>query len=88
MSNEPICTKKHRYLEEYSELPQSQDNQSGDRHVCAGCAYEEGLKDGMAGKPPQTDLSHLPRSQAGTVRHRGDKEAYDKGYEEGRRRAT
>ena len=82
-----ICKKNHRYLPEYANLPDSQDNQSGDRHICAGCAYEEGLKDGMAGNPRNRDLSHRPESQAGTVRHKGAKEAYDEGYNEGFRRS-
>ena len=40
-----ICHKKHRYLSEYEALPYAQDNNNGDRHICAGCAYEEGLKE-------------------------------------------
>ena len=78
-----ICTKQHRYLEKYLGLPDSQDNQSGDRHICAGCAYVEGIRDGLNGCPAKMNLSHLPCSQAGTVRHKGAKEAYDMGYEEG-----
>ena len=42
-----VCQKNHRYLPEYTNLPTSQDDQSGDRHVCAGCAYEAGLDDGL-----------------------------------------
>jgi hypothetical protein len=83
-----ICKKKHRYLHEFSDLPESQDNQSGDRHICAGCAYEEGLKDGLNGNVKQNDLSHLPESQAGTVRHKGAIESYNEGYAEGRRKST
>ena len=83
-----ICNKKHRYLEEYTSLSDAQDNQYGDRHICAGCAYEEGLQDGLAGNVRKTDLSHLPFSQAGTVRHKDAKEAYDDGYAEGRRRSV
>ena len=82
-----ICNKKHRYLSEYEGLPYAQDNNNGDIHICAGCAYEEGLKDGLAGIPPKTDLSHLPFSQAGTVRHKDAKKAYDEGYAYGRNRA-
>ena len=48
-----ICNKKHRYLPEYSDLPYAQDDQYGDRHICAGCAYEEGLNDGLAGREPK-----------------------------------
>ena len=83
-----ICRKDHRYLSEYVNLPASQDDQSGDRHTCAGCAYVEGLKDGLAGALRKRDLSRLPDSQAGTVRHKGAKEAYDIGYDEGMRKNT
>ena len=83
-----ICNKKHRYLEEFMLLPNSQDNQSGDRHICAGCAYEEGLKDSLNGSAEKTDLSHLPESQAGTVRHKGAMEAYTEGYNEGKKRSS
>lgn len=75
-----ICKKQHRYLPEYATLTDAQDNRNGDRHICAGCAYEEGVKDAMAGLPSKNDLSHLPESQAGTVRHKDAKEAYDEGY--------
>ena len=83
-----ICKKNHRYLQEYASLVDAQDNSNGGRHICAGCAYEEGLKDGMNGNPPKNDLSHLPFSQAGTVRHKDAKEAYDEGYSEGKRRSS
>lgn len=80
-----ICKKKHRYLAEYSTLMDAQDNTNGGRHICAGCAYEEGIKDGMNGHPRKNDLSHLPYSQAGTVRHKDAKEAYDEGYDYGQK---
>lgn len=83
-----ICQKKHRYLPEFASSPESQDNQHGDRHICAGCAYEEGLRDGLGGEPKKQDLSHLPESQAGTVRHKGAIEAYNEGYAEGERRSS
>ena len=41
----------------------------------------------MEGNPRKTNLSHLPFSQAGTVRHKDAKEAYDEGYNEGRKRS-
>lgn len=82
------CTKEHRYLPDFTSLPDSQDNQNGDRHICAGCAYEEGLNDGLHNKAPKTDLSYLPSSQAGTVRHKGAMEAYQMGYAEGKRRSS
>lgn len=80
-----ICKKKHRYLSEYATLTNAQDNVNGGRHICAGCAYEEGVRDGMEGRPCQNDLSHLPYSQAGTVRHKDAKEAYDEGYKYGQK---
>lgn len=82
------CKKEHRYLADFSQLPDSQDNKSGDRHICAGCAYEEGLKDGLNSLSRKKDLSHLPYSQAGTVRHKGAMEAYELGYAEGKRRSS
>ena len=82
-----ICNRDHRYLDEYDSLLEAQDNRHGARHICAGCAYEEGLRDGLSGNDRKTDLSHLPFSQAGTVRHKDAKEAYDKGYNEGRKRS-
>lgn len=39
-----ICNKQHRYLQGFNELPEAQDNRNGGRHICAACAYEEGLK--------------------------------------------
>lgn len=83
-----FCTKQHRYLPEYSSLPESQDNQKGDRHICAGCAYAAGLDDGLHNRIPRTDLSDLPFSQAGTVRHKGAIEAYNMGYAEGKKRSS
>lgn len=82
------CDKEHRYLREYASLSEAQDNQYGDRHICAGCAYEAGIRDGLDGNPPKTDLSYLPYSQAGTVRHKDAKQAYDAGYDEGRKRSS
>ena len=41
------CNKQHRYLEGFNELPEAQDNRNGGRHICAACAYEEGLKDAL-----------------------------------------
>lgn len=77
------CNKNHRYLPEHKTLPESQDNKNDDRHTCAGCAYAEGLRDALTGSPKKLSLAHLPSSQAGTVRHKGAIEAYQKGYSEG-----
>ena len=83
-----VCNKSHRYLDEYGRLQDAQNNQFGDRHICAGCAYEEGLRDGLAKNTRKENLSHLPFSQAGTVRHKDAKAAYDTGYDEGLKRRS
>ncbi len=80
-----ICNRKHRFLPEYEALPYAQDNQNGGRHICAGCAFEAGVQDGMAGRPLRTDLSDLPYSQAGTVRHKDAYEAYQAGHAYGKK---
>ena len=72
-------------LEGFNELPEAQDNRNGGRHICAACAYEEGLKDALNGNLPQSDLSHLPDSQAGTVRHKSAIAAYNLGYQYGKK---
>ena len=66
-----ICKKQHRYLEGFNELPEAQDNKYGGRHICAAS--------------PQSDLSHLPDSQAGTVRHKSAIDAYILGYKYGKK---
>ena len=82
------CNKKHRHLPDYNDLPVAQDNRSGGRHICAGCAYEEGLKDGVENLTKKTDFSHLPYGQAGTVRHKDVNAAYNLGYSEAKRRSS
>ncbi len=42
-----ICRKHHRYLEEFNELPEAQDNKYGGRHICAACAYKESVNDAL-----------------------------------------
>ncbi|MCL2222778.1 MAG: hypothetical protein FWC20_10635 [Oscillospiraceae bacterium] len=79
-----VCKDRHRYFADYENLPEAQDNRSGGRHVCAGCAYEEGLKDGIKENEKKTNFSHLPKSQAGTVRHKDAKSAYSLGYAKGK----
>ncbi|MGN0243769.1 MAG: hypothetical protein ACI4CT_06890 [Lachnospiraceae bacterium] len=78
-----ICSKQHRYLQGFNELPEAQDNRNGGRHICAGCAYVEGLKDALQNNTRQKNLSHLPDSQAGTVRHKSAIDAYNLGYKYG-----
>ena len=70
-----ICEKRHRYDPQHNNLP---DDQSGaGRYRCAGCAYEKGYKDGLDRKEQlNLDLDSLPKSQAGTVRHKSPHAAY------------
>lgn len=83
------CNKNHRYLSDYTCLPDSQANTEQDRHKCCGCAYELGLRDGLSGQTRKESLPDtIPVSQAGTVRHKDAMTAYYWGYEEGVRRAT
>lgn len=50
------------------------------RHICAACAFEDGLLNGLNCLEKKTDLSHLPDSQAGTVRHIDAMSLYNLGY--------
>ncbi|MDE8035693.1 hypothetical protein OQ257_11055 [Actinobacillus equuli subsp. equuli] len=78
---ENTCNKQHRYDERFNALP---DNQGGSgRHLCAGCAYDEGKKDGKIGKQRKIEDLNLLPSQAGTVRHKDVQSAYDLGYKDG-----
>jgi hypothetical protein len=52
-----LCSKSHRYLREWEQLPDAQDDMQNDRHKCAGCAYLEGLKDALNGSPQAQSLS-------------------------------
>lgn len=78
-----ICQRDHRYIETYTNLPLAQDNQNDNRHVCAGCAYIEGLKDALNDNGKRTSLRGLPISQAGSVRHRDAWESYNQAYDLG-----
>lgn len=78
------CDKDHDDLEEImSELDEYQG--SGQRHICAGCAYELGLEDAQEGNqynPKQIEA--LPESQAYPQRHKNAYQAYDVGYHHGK----
>lgn len=74
------CNKNHRYYPQFLDLTPAQDNQTGGRHKCAGCAYVDGLNDALNGMQRRQDLSYLPESQAGTVRHKDAMQAYLEGY--------
>ncbi len=53
------------------------------RHQCAGCAYDQGFKDAKEDQKENFIVGELNISQAGTVRHKDPKEAYDLGYKDG-----
>ncbi len=55
---------------------------SGQRHVCAGCAYNLGLEHRKQGRPfdPGSVDHRLPSSQGGPQRHRNAYQAYEVGY--------
>lgn len=79
-----ICKKPHRYDKKYLELDDSQEfYMEGRRHQCAGCAYEKGYEDAKNGLTKIFKPEFLNISQAGTVRHKDPKQAYDMGYEDG-----
>jgi DGQHR domain-containing protein len=79
-----ICKKAHRYDDKFMSLNDSQEfYMEGRRHQCAGCAYELGYKDAIAGKQMKFRVEELNISQAGTVRHKDPKQAYELGYKEG-----
>lgn len=79
-----ICQKQHRFLNEFKQLSDSQDDQKSARHKCAGCAFLRGLQDALGGVQMATSLdNNIPDSQAGTVRHKDAYEAYKQGYQEG-----
>lgn len=83
--NKIECSKNHRYLSMFKYFEYGQDDRTHGRHVCAGCAYEAGVKDAINGKNSGfTPLSSLPHSQAGSVRHKNSQRAYEKGYKFGK----
>lgn len=64
-----ICKQSHRYNTLFISLPHDQGGEG--RHKCCGCAYDQGYRAGLARTgQPWVDLTALPDSQAGTVRHK------------------
>ena len=79
-----ICQKEHRFDKKFETLNQSQEFYMKDRrHQCAACAYELGFQDAIEGKVSNFRPEVLNISQAGVVRHKDPKHAYEKGYNEG-----
>ena len=83
-----ICEKKHRYAKKYESLPDAQDDRKGGRHICAGCAFKAGKRDGKTRRHPRESLEslNLPESQAGTVRHKDAYAAYLRGFAKSRKK--
>lgn len=79
------CEKNHTNLTNIMDkLPEGQLGPG--RHKCAGCAYEQGVKDGKARKMIlniNLILKNLPTSQAKPQRHKDAHIAYFKGYYDG-----
>lgn len=79
-----ICKKQHRFDKKFSELNDSQEfYMIGRRHQCAGCAYDQGYNDAKNGLERKFKPEIVNISQAGTVRHKDPKQAYNLGYDEG-----
>jgi DGQHR domain-containing protein len=79
-----ICKKPHRFDKKFATLNDSQEfYMVGRRHQCAGCAYEQGFNDAKNGLEKLFKPEILNISQAGSVRHKDPKQAYDLGYEDG-----
>ena len=81
-----ICKQDHRFDKKFLSLIESQEfYMEGRRHQCAGCAYDQGFKDAIEGKESHFRPEELNISQAGTVRHKDPKEAYEWGYSDGKK---
>ncbi len=79
-----ICKKAHRHDDKFKSLKDSQEfYMIGRRHQCAACAYEQGYNDAIEGAQMNFRVEVLNISQAGTVRHKDPKQAYELGYKEG-----
>ncbi|MDU1911098.1 hypothetical protein [Fusobacterium sp.] len=74
------CNKPHRYDEKFKNLSNSQAGEG--RHLCCGCAYEQGIEDAKAEKIAKFKPEKIKFSQAGVVRHKDPEEAYELGYKE------
>jgi len=78
-----LCKSDHRY---WRVLIPITLNQSGrGRHMCAGCACQQGYEDAQAGRRQRLNYDALLESQAGTARHKDCEEAYRIGYQLGLR---
>jgi hypothetical protein len=75
------CRQNHRSNPIFRGLPFSEEFFGLHRRWhCAGCAYNQGYEDGVAGRPHNPDLAVLDQSQAQEVRHKNPIVAYEWGY--------
>lgn len=82
--NDNICDLPHRDDPKFTVLPEGQAYSEG-RHKCAGCAYDQGYEDGLAGYEPNFRPDEIPYSQAKIVRHKSALGGYNMGYTDGLR---
>lgn len=75
------CNKNHRYNPIFGQLNDSQGGE--ERHLCCGCAFEQGFKDGFSNEIQNFRPSEISDSQAGNVRHKDASQAYEWGYKLG-----
>ena len=79
-----LCTKDHSNIR--SILEEITKDQGGQvRHICAGCAYDQGYKHGQQNISPNFNVDIIPDSQADRAkqRHRSPNIAYARGYVDG-----
>lgn len=84
--NTSICKETHRYDHIFEDLSEAQGGTG--RHLCCGCAYEQGYDDAKAGRATNPRPDEWRVSQAGTVRHKDPYEAYREGYKNGSPRSS
>ncbi len=76
-----ICDHDHAYNRDLNSLPENQGKPG--RHLCAGCAFEEGFWQGRDGLAKSFDIINLNEGQRGAARHKDVQAAFDLGYAQG-----
>lgn len=80
------CNRNHRSAPSLTTLDPDQSNSEG-RHKCPGCALIAGFIDGFDGVEKRFDeiKDSLDDSQAQSGRHKNAHQAYNRGYELGKK---
>ncbi len=79
-----FCQKNHRYNPRWNRLPVTQAYfGQPERWKCAGCAYEQGFKDGFNDQPNAVNLAALNQTETEPARHKNPIVAYGWGYVDG-----